>query len=87
MLMALLVQQAMPKTTKAKWQPLLETLGYRMGRNREIAGLHYPSDSVAGRKLAWDIKEYIVKTMLKKGPLLALLDLAKAEWPKPSAGA
>ena len=30
----------------------LRTLAIRVGRNREIAGLHYPTDSDAGRKLA-----------------------------------
>ena len=30
----------------------LKALARRVARNREIAGLHYPSDSVAGRRLA-----------------------------------
>ncbi len=33
----------------------LEALATRIARNREIAGLHYPSDSAAGKKLANDI--------------------------------
>jgi hypothetical protein len=34
-------------------------LGDRIGMNRVIAGHHYPSDTVAGQKLAdilWDIR-------------------------------
>jgi hypothetical protein len=30
----------------------LQALGLRVGRNREIAGVHYPSDTTAGRRLA-----------------------------------
>src|SRR5262249_28306917 len=34
---------------------ILTTLADRIARNREIAGLHYPSDSAAGKKLASDL--------------------------------
>ena len=33
-------------------KPGLKTLALRIARNREIAGLHYPSDSIGGRHLA-----------------------------------
>jgi acid phosphatase (class A) len=32
--------------------PVLQDLAKRIGENREIAGVHYPSDTVAGRKIA-----------------------------------
>ncbi|HST75285.1 MAG TPA: phosphatase PAP2 family protein [Acetobacteraceae bacterium] len=37
------------------WEQDLTVLAHRIARNREIAGLHYPSDSDAGRKLAENI--------------------------------
>jgi membrane-associated phospholipid phosphatase len=37
----------------------LRTLAIRIARNREIAGLHYPSDSDAGRKLAETIAPFL----------------------------
>src|SRR5262249_19635445 len=39
----------------------LEALASRIARNREIAGLHYRSDSLAGKKLAADIFPYLQK--------------------------
>ncbi|MCW5774810.1 MAG: hypothetical protein KIT16_24400, partial [Rhodospirillaceae bacterium] len=35
--------------------PELKQIALRIGENREVAGLHYPSDSAAGRRLAEDI--------------------------------
>ncbi|MBQ1763359.1 MAG: phosphatase PAP2 family protein, partial [Aquincola sp.] len=48
----------------------------RIGRRREVAGLHYPSDSAAGRSLAaWLV------TQLKKNPdFQALMRNAASEW-------
>jgi hypothetical protein len=54
----------------------LQTLSHRIARNREIAGLHYPSDSHAGRELARQ-----TFAILQKGPLFQkLLVDATAEW-------
>jgi len=39
----------------------LEKLATRVGRNREIAGLHFPSDTVAGFNLGSQLVEYFKK--------------------------
>ena len=52
MFMALLLLEAMPAAIAVNWKPLLVTLAHRMGRNREIAGLHYESDTAGGIELA-----------------------------------
>ncbi|MTH94760.1 phosphatase PAP2 family protein, partial [Roseibium sp. RKSG952] len=70
--------------------PLLRVAG-RVAVNRERIGLHYPSDSFAGRHLAagiWDalMPDERKNTNYDKGPidcptLEIVLDRAKAEWP------
>lgn len=44
--------------------------------NREIAGVHYPSDSAAGKILA----RQIVDAFLQVPPIVTLLEQAKREW-------
>jgi membrane-associated phospholipid phosphatase len=58
----------------------LGILADRIARNREIAGLHYPSDSSAGVTLAAAITAKILldKTYLPK--FAELVDNAKREW-------
>ncbi|MBK1661201.1 phosphatase PAP2 family protein [Paracraurococcus ruber] len=51
-LMALCLSNALQGARKDVLSPLLKTLAGRIGRNREIAGLHYPSDTKAGAHLA-----------------------------------
>lgn len=57
----------------------LRTLALRVARNREIAGLHYPTDSDAGRKLADTIAPFLTgmgtTTWFGKA-----VTAAKAEW-------
>jgi acid phosphatase (class A) len=48
----------------------------RIGRNREIAGLHYPSDTDAGQQVA----RQVVDALLGEPRFLSLLKSAKAEW-------
>ena len=54
----------------------LQALADRIARNREIAGLHYPSDSCAGKKLAASILEYLAPT----NEYGAALTVARSEW-------
>ena len=42
-----------------KWSTDLLALAERIARNREIAGLHYPSDSWGGLQLATNINNYL----------------------------
>jgi membrane-associated phospholipid phosphatase len=54
----------------------LDRLAQRVARNREVLGLHYPSDSALGQKLAqWTLP------LLKKCPSFSdLVSAAAAEW-------
>jgi hypothetical protein len=57
----------------------LTTLALRVARNREIAGLHYPTDSEAGRQLADTIAPFLTDM----GPTTwfgKAVTAAKAEW-------
>jgi membrane-associated phospholipid phosphatase len=72
--------------------PLL-TLARRIAVNRERIGMHYPSDSMAGRHLAAGLWDAMVNksagnpaaTPIEVPTLLRVLDKAKAEWPTPWA--
>ncbi len=48
----------------------------RMAKNREIGGLHYPSDTEAGRLLA----RQIVDSLLENKGYLRILEKAREEW-------
>lgn len=54
----------------------LQTLACRIARNREIAGLHYPHDSLGGRVLAISVHETLGTVDLFNDAIAA----AKAEW-------
>ncbi len=57
-------------------QTEFESDALRVAVNREIAGVHYPSDSAAGRILA----RQIVDLMLRDRAFAALVESAKVEW-------
>jgi membrane-associated phospholipid phosphatase len=54
----------------------LAALADRIARNREIAGVHYPSDSAAGKQLANAILPYMHQMDIYK----STLPIARAEW-------
>ena len=56
-LMALFAAEAMPAASKADVAFVLAALARRIGRNREIAGLHFASDTKAGEVLAANIQD------------------------------
>jgi hypothetical protein len=58
----------------------LSALADRIARNREIAGLHYPSDSAAGKKLAQDIHTLLQDPKCKI--YLNAMQAAQTEWSK-----
>ena len=55
---------------------LLRAMAERIARNREIAGLHYPSDSVAGQVIA----EALSGTVAGLDLVADVIERAKAEW-------
>ncbi len=57
-------------------QAEFEADALRVAVNREIAGVHYPSDTAAGRLLA----RQIIDLMLEDPAFSALVEEAKAEW-------
>jgi hypothetical protein len=55
---------------------VLDALARRIARNREIAGLHYASDSAAGEHLATKI----FNSLRRIDKFKAAMDLARSEW-------
>jgi hypothetical protein len=58
---------------------VLDALAARVARNREIAGVHFPSDSMAGKKLAEAIFE-ILEDETKMPKFGAAMAAAQKEW-------
>ncbi|AZV78450.1 phosphatase PAP2 family protein [Parasedimentitalea marina] len=59
-LVAEMLVHAAPAATKDPLRRYVETMARRIAVNREIAGVHYSSDSAQGRVLAIEIKKQIV---------------------------
>jgi hypothetical protein len=82
MLMANLVDQVFadpdlqPNPRFRSMSLLLRAMAERIARNREIAGLHYPSDSVAGQRVADALSGTIAGLTLVE----YVIERAQAEW-------
>jgi membrane-associated phospholipid phosphatase len=81
-LVARLLWEVMPKqivpADKFKEGPLY-LMAERIGRNREVLGLHYRSDTLAGEALAEHITTKILLDR-RATKAAALIDAAKTEW-------
>jgi hypothetical protein len=60
---------------------LLDRLAERVARNREVLGLHYPSDSECGRNLANAAYDLLQTCALINNAATGAKALAKLEWP------
>lgn len=56
---------------------MLECKAYEVAHNREIAGVHFPADSEAGKLVAKQVVDWFVKASKPK----AAIDAARKEWP------
>jgi hypothetical protein len=74
-LMALCIKDVLPQDKTGLNVDLL-ALARRIARNREIAGLHYPSDSAAGCELAAKLHGLLGDLKIYNG----VVTKAKAEW-------
>ena len=84
-LMALLLGEALSalgSPHQAALQTTLGALARRIARNREIAGLHFPSDSAGGQQLAASIFAAMQKQAQAQagGAFQEAFAAAKAEW-------
>jgi hypothetical protein len=77
-LVALILGEVMPLPPAGRPKPL-RLLAERIARNREVLGLHYPSDSIAGAKLA---KESFL-LLRKCKTVRAMVPEARREWRRP----
>ena len=61
---------------------LLHRLAERVARNREVMGLHYRSDSIAGQNVAADILPLLLACpTMAAPPLNGVIAMAQLEWP------
>jgi membrane-associated phospholipid phosphatase len=97
MLIALCLEQVMP--TAANYPPNvnapdkgppphpgispLQQMAARIARNREVLGLHYPSDSKAGRLLAKETFNILMQCPSISDPVNGAIAQAKKEWVAP----
>ena len=75
-LLTLVMPAAVTTPLAPSGQSLLDRLAERVARNREVLGLHYPSDSVAGRRLAAQILTFLTACP----DVNAVVNAAKLEW-------
>jgi hypothetical protein len=76
----------MPAAERDSIKVVLEALAERIARNREIAGLHYPSDSTAGKSLAEGVfgilsnEDLMPHAAGQPSQFAAAMAKARAEW-------
>lgn len=70
-MIALALKHVVPQSA----HPALEALADRLGKNREIAGVHFKSDTDGGKEIAEKIFPYLYKCPTFQ----ATLEKAKAE--------
>jgi hypothetical protein len=92
-LLSALLGTVMPNVVTAKLPPtntayggtkpdtLLDRLAERVARNREVLGVHYCSDSVAGRLLAGKTFDLLQQCAAVNTAGTGAIAMAKAEWP------
>jgi membrane-associated phospholipid phosphatase len=92
-LLSSMLQQVMPAEVNATLNPttgavtgtspacLLDRLAERVARNREVLGVHYRSDSVAGKDLAAKTFSVLQNCPALATPTTGAFARAKAEWP------
>lgn len=78
-LVAALVCELHPQGVDPQWRAALFKLAGEIAENREVAGVHYPSDSEAGKTLAAALFN-ILKEKTQCPKFRDLLEEAKKEW-------
>jgi membrane-associated phospholipid phosphatase len=76
-MIAYCLTEVMPAAARTPAQSPLMMMAQRIARNREVLGLHYPSDSAAGKLLAEKSFEILMQCPSVKNEIIPK---AKAEW-------
>lgn len=79
LLMSGLLKKAVPQGLHLP----LDALALRVGQNREIAGVHYPSDRTASIKMANILLPLFNDINTKDTVFYEVMERAKSEWPSP----
>jgi hypothetical protein len=79
--MPAVVSNLLTPTTTAPSDSLLNRLAERVARNREVLGVHYRSDSVAGQDLANKTFTVLQQCPSLNTPVTGAFAKAQAEWP------
>jgi hypothetical protein len=77
---ASLIARCLGLVVGAAQAPAVTAMAARMARNREIAGLHYRSDTLGGEALAEKLFNVLTAAPVLKR-VQAAIDAAQAEWP------
>ena len=75
-----LVVMAVGPDLQAAFDPPLSALAARIAKNREIAGVHFPSDSAGGEALAAGLAAVLGSQLDTMPAFKACMEAAQAEW-------